>query len=235
MRTNPKRRVRVDVKGAAYKGSQRQIQLYVNRHATALSEAIRSASSALGASKPLIEWVSPLERHGFAEYQDHGFLTHLRLDHVQPDLAGFWPRRGPVWDALARLPDDVGQTRGVLLVEAKSYLDEIEGGGCKARSTTSIGMINRALDDTASWLGVSRKDCWTGCFYQYANRLAHAYFLRKAARLDAWLVNVHFTDDPHRSTSREEWAAGLRDMKERFGLAPQCDCVIDIFLPAIVA
>ena len=36
---------------------------------------------------------------------------------------------------------------------------------------------------------------WTKCFYQYANRLAHLYFLKELNGIDAALVFVYFTGD----------------------------------------
>ena len=48
---------------------------------------------------------------------------------------------------------------------------------------------------------------WTSFLYQYTNRLAQLYFLRSIAapKVDAWLVNVHFTQDPYRPTSQMRW------------------------------
>lgn len=61
---------------------------------------------------------------------------------------------------------------------------------------------------------------WTGNLYQFANRLAHLYFFRKRANVQAWLVNVYFTDDPSspHPTSRADWAAALSRVKEQLGL-----------------
>ncbi len=43
-----------------------------------------------------IEWLSPLESDGFAEYRNAEFLE--RLD--SRPLEDFWPRKGPQWDGL---------------------------------------------------------------------------------------------------------------------------------------
>src|SRR5258706_11485960 len=59
-----------------------------------------------------IDWLSPLAKDEYAEYRDAAFLKLLKLDHLVGQLAGFWPLRGPQWDALART-----DARHVVLVE----------------------------------------------------------------------------------------------------------------------
>ena len=78
-----------------------------------------------------------------------------------------------MWDALARVTLlDSGRT-GVLLVEAKSYPQEMYSNGCCA-SEVSRTQIVKALQQTQRWLAVDNVD-WTGPLYQSANRLAHLY------------------------------------------------------------
>ena len=61
---------------------------------------------------------------------------------------------------------------------------------------------------------------WTKRLYQSANRLAHLYFLREVAKVDAWLVNVYFLDDRgFKPTAREEWTAALAKVKAEMGTA----------------
>jgi hypothetical protein len=117
-----------------------------------------------------------------------------------PDLSGMlaelWPQGGPVWDALARVTLHGSRGPGVLLVEAKSYPQELYSNGCCA-SEVSRGQIVRALQNTQRWLGVEQTD-WTGPLYQSANRLAHLYFLREVAGVPTWFVNLCFAGDPLR-------------------------------------
>ena len=92
---------RTDPAGRAFAGSQRQIQTYVNLHPDALNAAILRAFPELGKASVELEWVSPLEKDGFAEYRDEAFLAALGRSDLAAALAAFWPRGGPQWDALA--------------------------------------------------------------------------------------------------------------------------------------
>jgi len=223
---------RSDELGRAYAGSQLQIQTYVNRRQEAFSAAVVKSVPALREAGAHLRWVSPLERDRFAEFRDAEFLAALGQARHAGRLAQFWPSRGPDWDGLAVvvLPS---APPGVLLVEAKSYPDEMRGPGCMAESERSIAMITRALDHTKKWLGVSPDRDWTGKLYQYANRLAHLYFFREICGVQAWLANLCFLNDPHRPTNREEWDAGLTQVKGELGLSSTSEeYVSDIFLSA---
>ena len=115
---------RVDELGRAYAGSQLQIQIYVNRRREELNNAIRNAIIQL--KNYDLEWASPLEGDAFKEYRDGAFLTKVRLEHFESSLADFWPKNGPVWDALAiATPADPSGHPAVILVEGKSYPDEM--------------------------------------------------------------------------------------------------------------
>jgi len=209
---------RVDSLGQACAGSQLQIQLWVNRRSRELSQAVLAAFPSLASLNPKIRWVSPLESAGFVEYQDREFLHAVALERCAAALSRFWPRGGPVWDALAVV--ETARTpgwRGVLLVEAKSHVREVYGGGCKA-SERSRKAIEAALELTKRWLGASPDSDWTGALYQSANRLAHLYFFREVAKVPAWLVNIYFFDDPHSPTSREEWKVALGQVKGELAL-----------------
>jgi hypothetical protein len=92
--------------------------------------------------------VSPLATDTYSEYQDSEFLERVGLGGLSPRLREFWPRGGPCWDALAKIKG------GCVLVEAKSHVPEIYGGGCGA-SAESRQKIQAALDATKTWLGVS--------------------------------------------------------------------------------
>jgi len=221
---------RTDRLGRALAGSQLQIQLYVNRRCAELNHAIQHAIWSEDRIEPTFTWVSPHEGHNFIELQDLAFLTALRLEHLREQLAAFWPRRGPVWDALAM--SHTSRESHVILVEAKSYVRELYGGGTRA-SSVSLARIRDALSRTQQWLGVSTNIDWTGRLYQYANRLAHVYFFREIVGLNAWLVNVHFVNDPHSPTNLEQWQTGLSEAKRELGFSrgsiPFC---CDVFLPA---
>ena len=141
---------RTDAFGRAYAGSQRQIQTYVNRRRADLDAAILRGLPELAAEGAQFEWVSPLEEERFNEYQDGVFLGALGLLDLSGMLAEFWPQGGPVWDALARVNLPGSHRTGVLLVEAKSYPQEMYSNGCCA-SEASRGQIVRALQKTQRW------------------------------------------------------------------------------------
>ena len=221
---------RTNAFGAAYAGSQRQIQIYVNQKSVQLSSQVAAAINAQGdAMAPeRIEWVSPLAKDSFREYQDAEFLAKVGLGTSVSALQGFWPRGGPVWDALGVVRDPFG----VLLVEAKSYPSEIFGNGCQA-SPPSRRRIDAALAKTKAWLGVPQSTDWTGSLYQSANRLAHLYFLSEIVGVTAWLVNIHFFDDPHSPTTLPEWTSALKQVKAQLGLSGiSIPRAIDLFLSA---
>ena len=211
---------RVDECGRAYAGSQLQIQIYVNRRSEELSRGVLRALPSLASLKARLTWVSPIEAEKFAEYQDRAFLAAVGLEHLAPALSNFWPRRGPVWDALAAVEiPGAPERNGVILVEAKSYPGEIYGDGCGASDPSSLEQIGAALSQTKRWLGVAEDVDWTGPLYQSANRLAHLFFFRRErVCVPAWLVNIYFLRDPRRPTRIEEWEEALPQVKEKLGL-----------------
>ncbi len=217
-------RIRCDPTGRAFAGRQRQIQTYVNQHADNLQQEI---SIAFGTPFSL-RWASPLRSEKYEEYCDERFLSALGLLQHRGNLDDFWPKRGPVWDALA---SDTF-TGGVMLLEAKSHLPEVRGSGCKAAALSSIQKIDASIAQTKRWLSVPAEFDWKGDLYQSANRLAHLHFFRNILQSPAWLVNVYFIDDPHCPTSRAEWNSGLNEVKRELGIGTVPFCA-DIFLPAL--
>ena len=229
-----RRSARVDECGRAYKGSQLQVQIYVNRRAEELSRQTLKVLPAAPVGARL-RWVSPLEIGNCIEKekQDKAFLDALGFGHVYGKLREFWPRFGPVWDALA-IAEGAGDPadRGVVLVEAKSHPGEIYGNGCGA-SATPRKKIKAALDRTKGWLGGPEDANWTGPLYQSANRLAHLYFFRKVVHVPAWLVNICFLNDPHGPTTREGWEQALPQLRAELGLAGvTVPFTADVFLDA---
>ena len=171
-----------------------------------------------------------MEEDCFAEYRDRFFLRAVGLQHLAPSLKAFWPRRGPCWDGLARI-ETAAALSGVVLVEAKSYPEEMEGSGCKAEGA-SLQQIQRALEEAKRWCAVPESTDWLGPLYQFANRLAHVYFLRERHGIPTWLANVCFIDDPTRkATSRTEWTAHMTALRSRLGFDGRpIPWVVDVFL-----
>jgi hypothetical protein len=221
---------RQDERGRAFAGSQLQLQIYVNRHPDQLAAAIVTALHPKPPLNTTIVWVSPLESERFIEYCDRDFLRVLGLSRFAEQLSNFWPKGGPSWDGLAICRHE-DKDVGYILVEAKSYVDEMQSG-CAAKAAASLAKIETALTQTKLWLGVAKENDWKRDLYQSANRLAHLYFFREVIKQEAWLVNLCFTSDPYRPTSIEEWTAGLAASKAQVGLSTSVPWVSDILLPA---
>lgn len=202
---------RCSADGSASAGSQRQIQLYVNRHSGMLQRVI---SDAVG-TPLVIRWVSPVHTDRYREYRDSAFLKVLGLSGHCHGLRQFWPTRGPRWDALGIIESGSG---GVLLLEAKSHVPELFGNGCRAVAASSIRRINESIRAAQNWLHAKPQVDWKGHLYQYANRIAHLYFLREVLGIDAWLANVYFTGDPHSPTSKAEWQEAIAEVKKLLGV-----------------
>lgn len=214
---------RTDLTGRAYAGSQRQIQTSVNERTELLTAAIAQSLSSYDLKRGDIHWVSPLASDSYTEYRDSEFLERVGLGHLSKQLSEYWPRRGPCWDALARVGD------GCILIEAKSHVPEIYGGGCGA-SPASKSKILVALDTTKAWLGVPRDVDWTGRLYQSANRYAYLYFLRQIAKVPAFLVNVYFVGDPRTPTTRDAWSIAIQSVNKQLGLSDAVPYSGSVFL-----
>lgn len=188
----------------AARGSQYWLQELVHREPALVDEAI-----GLGR----LDWVSPLADDQYAEYRDGAFLDRLRISLPVRPLAGFWPNRGPVWDGLATT-----SSGGVVLVEAKSHTKELLSS-CAA-SPDSRRLIATAFDDTKAALRARSDADWCSGYYQYANRLAHAYLLAQVNRLDATLVFLHFVGDADMGGPEtiNEWREAIESVHEHLGL-----------------
>jgi hypothetical protein len=206
---------RADEHGWAFKGSQLQFQLAVNRYCAELNDALKASVDELRAAR--IHWRAPLEPEKLAEPRDDRFLQAAGLDWMRADLKAFWPRGGPVWDGVAQVSLADG-TSGVFLVEAKSYPGELEST-CRAEPP-SRDLIEQRLAETRRTLEVDETfaEAWLLRYYQLANRLAHLVWLREKG-VCAWLVLAGFTDDVgHVPTASAEWAAGYESVAEVMGI-----------------
>lgn len=143
----------------ADKGSQKWLQLLVNRAPHLLHPALAGPLNFSATDK--IVWVSPRTDDDYAEYRDEAFLSKVGAQVDRAPLSGFWPARGPQWDALGRT------SRGEpLLVEAKAHIPELLSNGCQAAGR-SLSVI-RASDDATTG-GPRTAEEWAG-----ALRLVHA-------------------------------------------------------------
>lgn len=227
MSTSPKSRKRTNRLGRASAGSQLQTQIYVCRRERELSRAVLGALQEIGESFHAVRWVAPLESNKFYEPRDGAFLRAVGLGAMRRELAEFWPACGPRWDALALLEPG----SAILLGEGKSYPAEMLGRGCMA-TPASRPQIVASLHAARTWLEARADADWLGSLYQYANRLAHVYFLRKTCGRPAFLANLCFLDDERSPTSRADWESRLRIYKQQLGFPEGIPYSVDVFLPA---
>jgi hypothetical protein len=171
-------------------------------------------SGALGPGDE-IDWQSPLEADEFREYRDGEALRRLGIESLPSrDLNTFWPRRGPVWDALGR-----SKAGRLVLVEAKAHIPEAVSPPSKA-SEVSIGLIRQSLEKARRYYTKRSDADWSGVFYQYANRLAFQYLLNKLNGLPSVLVFLDFINarDVNGPTSSDEWRGATRVIHTQLGL-----------------
>ena len=215
--------------GRKERGSQKWIQVAVNERQDLLNHYIQKS---LGlAALPAIQWVSPLKEDDYAEYSDHEALQKLSLELRRESMIDFWPERGPNWDALG-----MTETGQVFLVEAKSHINELRST-CGAEGK-SLLQIKKALTLTREFLDVrsaSVEHRWLCDFYQYANRLAHLYFLREVNRCDVYMVFIYFVNDTEMKgpTTIEEWKGAIRLEESLLGVHHHklSKYVGDVFIP----
>ncbi len=196
------------------KGSQLHLQRLVNDPADPLGQMLREQE--VLAPDETVTWLSPLASDDFAEYRDEAFIAHLGLHSARMDmpLANFWPGRGPQWDGLART-----SRRRLLLIEGKSHRSELVSH-CAARNARSLIKIQRALGQAKTFCRADSTADWSLRHYQYANRLAHLYWLRQLNGIDAHLVFTCFVHDAtmRGPTSVAAWQAEIAAVHQRLGL-----------------
>jgi len=104
-------------------------------------------------------------------------------------------------------------------VEAKAYIEEGVHYRSKA-STGSLAKINEALGQAKAAFKAKPDAPWEAPFYQYANRLAHLYYLRELNGVDAYLLFLYFADAPDvpAPCSAEQWQGAKRLTDKCLGL-----------------
>jgi hypothetical protein len=188
-------------------GSQRWLQVAVNRKPQLLLGALQR-SGAIG-PRVSVTWHSPLEKDDFKEYRDRKALDKAGIDtaNLKKPLEQFWPVRGPVWDALGITSEGFP-----LFVEAKAHIPEVASPGTKASSLTSLNLIKQSLNEARRFYAPKAEASWSDVFYQYANRLAHQYFLKRVNDVPSSLIFLYFVnaDDMNGPMSEEEWHGASR-------------------------
>ena len=210
---------------AGSKGSLKWIQHIVNECPHVLDSAINNSIS--NDKAQVTEWLSPRAEDNYSEYRDQAFLDLLGIALSKRKLKDFWPSRGPQWDGLGRIKD-----KAYFLVEAKAHVSEIVSSS-QAKSLRSISLIKKSLDETKDYLRLKPHIDPSQVFYQYMNRLAHLYLLRKLNGIPAYLVFVYFADDyTHIQTSTDEWDGALDLMHSISGTCKHIlsKHIIDVFI-----
>lgn len=223
--------------GRALKGSQYHLENLVNDSSgKSLSTVIISNTHSLSVyavGQP--EWRSPLASENYREYMGSDFLGLVKLSHLRFSLSDFWPRPGPYWDGLATVPGGKGG-HGVILVEAKSHFKELsnQSYACGARGK-GLQRIKASLAIVKRILAVKKNCDWLGRYYQYANRLAHLFWLNEKG-VPVWMVFLYFIGDQEQDGPGTdfEWRYKLNEMKLEMGLPKRhalSDRIIELFVP----
>lgn len=193
------------------KGSKKWVQRLVNEKPQLLNLEIRKNLNLPEHEE--IRWLSPLEKDEYAEYRDQDFIDLLDVTLEKMPLADFWPERGPQWDALGK-----GYSGKLFLVEAKSHIGELIST-MQAKDEDSVKKIRKSLEKTKSFLNSNVETDWSYGFYQYTNRLAHLYLLRRN-QLPAYLVFVYFTNDLEMKGPKtvNEWKGAIKLLHSYLGI-----------------
>ena len=89
----------------------------------------------------------------------------------------------------------------------------------EAKTPKSRKRIQRRLKETQEFLRCKPSIDWTTGLYQYANRIAHLYYLRHLNKINAYLIFIYFVaDTTHIPTSFKEWEGALLLEKKLLGL-----------------
>lgn len=217
-----------------------RVHQYVHAHRDVLNARLLKHVSLASYLSSEPEWRSPLAARDYVEFRDE-LWDELELERPTPQGAGFWPRQGPQWDAVARLEGKGGPARktGVLLVEAKSHVGE-DVTEIDRKTASTLKQRVRSMRAAQRALGVPPGTDWTQPRYQLANRLTFLYYLRIQRRIPAWLALVYFTGDQMRDficpQTRDAWAAEIEASRTALNLPEHhvlSDAIISIFLPAL--
>jgi hypothetical protein len=201
----------------AQKGSRRCIRWVVNNAPELLNRQIGVGT---------INWRSPIASDNYDEYREDAFLQRLGVTLLYRSLASFWPRGGPRWNALGR-----AESGEIVLVDAKAHLNELYSPATPA-SESSLPQIQLSLRETALGLGVRDGFDWSKQFYQYTNRLAHAYLLNVINGIPLRLAFVYFVGvaDVGCPSVRTEWESAITTVNRAIGLPAVPRFVVDVFI-----
>lgn len=171
-------------------GSEHHLLRFLGRHRHELDRRVLEVVG--GESIDWLDFHFDLGKDTWADAEWKGFEFITDNDNLQAAWSEFWPQTGSAqnWDAVARLRR-AGRNEW-LLVEAKAHTAELQSD-CGARGR-SREKILEALNETKAALSVPADKLWDIVYYQYCNRLATLYFLRKHG-VPGRLLLIYFTGD----------------------------------------
>ena len=95
-------------------------------------------------------------------------------------------------------------------------------------------MIERSLIEARRFYAPRASAAWSSLFYQYANRLAYQYFLKRVNGIPSTLAFLYFVnaDDMLGPMSEEEWHGASRLIHAALGVPKDLKpySVFDVFL-----
>lgn len=202
------------------KGSQFLLAEYVNHQSEWLnSQILRASPQLLNDINDELEiyWISPLMEHRLKEYRDN-FLKVLGVPEEIPNH--IWPRRGPVWDGLAKAKGH-NKEEIILLVEAKGHLSEMKSE-LRVTSSESRGVIQNTFQKFRQKNGIDEKyaSVWENSYYQLANRLIYLDYLNHTLNIKTYLVLINFIDDQTNiKTSLQDYLSHYKKVFHEMGIS----------------
>jgi hypothetical protein len=194
-------------------GSQRLLQVAVAQYPNLLHNALRKAGAIKESEN--VSWTSPLERDQFKEFRDQTALEKIGVTNsIKYPLNKFWPQRGPVWDATG-----ITNFGSPILLEAKAHIPEAASPASGA-SPKSLEQIEKSLEAARKHYAPRSSSVWSGTFYQYANRLAHQYYLQQLNNVPSILIFLNFINATEMDgpSSELEWEGAIRLLHTVLGL-----------------
>ncbi len=82
------------------------------------------------------------------------------------------------------------------------------------------GLILKSLEQARKFYAPKATAGWSGTFYQYANRLAHQYFLRQLNGIQSHLVFLYFlnAEDMGGPASKDRWEGAIELVHASLGI-----------------
>jgi hypothetical protein len=211
-------------------GSEYQLLRFLGHHRNEL-EALIARETTLNAGNVYnFEWLDfPKDNSRKSldnEYEGIGFFPQDIWSKIEVDWINFWPQTGaaPNWDAVLRLtpknPSPALQDRWVI-VEAKAQISEFDS--CCQAGEEGKAKIEKAFCETQKAFGIAAPNSWLDKYYQFANRLAFVYFMRKNG-LDGSLLNICFINgwagkDPKLNVpDKETWEQKTEEVYAYLGI-----------------